>query len=101
MVSFPFVVSTVPLSISKLAVSPLSPTVNKVDKDVEEHPSHDGPLRDTTCDQSPAEHTTIDNNPLAMTIQLILYPSNSPAFKYISLQFRDKDVAQDHVRALS
>ena len=43
----------------------------------------------------------IDNNLLAMTIQPVLYSPNSPAFKSICLQFRDKDVLWDHVKGLA
>ena len=35
-----------------------------------------------------------------MTIQPIFYPPNSPAFKSIFLQFRDKDVEWNHVEGL-
>ena len=33
-------------------------------------------------------------------ITAIFYPPNSPAFKSISLQFRDKDVMQDDIKSL-
>lgn len=49
------------------------------DKDAEEHRFQHRPLRDTT--QLPPGHRAIDNNPLTTSIQPILHPSNSPAFK--------------------
>ena len=42
-----------------------------------------------------------DHNPLAVTISSILYPSNSPSFKSIIPQFRDKDVVWDHIKGLA
>jgi len=56
------------------------------------HSSHDWP---------PSGHRVINHNPLAVTIQPILYPMSSPAFKSISLQFRDKEVMWDHVKGLA
>jgi len=43
----------------------------------------------------------IDHNLLAVTIQPILYASNSPPFKSISLELRDKNVVGDHVKGLA
>jgi len=36
-----------------------------------------------------------------VTIQPILYPPDSLAFKSLALQFRDKDVLWDHVKVFS
>ena len=64
----------------------------------------DRPLGNTTHHQSLPGHGAIDHNPhnpLAVSIQLTLYPLNSPAFKSISLQFRDKEAVQDRVKGLA
>jgi len=58
------------------------------------------PLGDTTCEQPPFGHRAIDHSPLAATIQPIPYPPNSPPFKPIFLQFREKDRTWDHVNSL-
>ena len=97
------IVSAVPLSLvssANLLRLPLSATVCITDKDVEEHQSQDGPLWDAARGQLPPGHRAIDNNPLAVTIQPILSPPNSPAFKSVSLQFRDKDVVRGLVKGL-
>ena len=60
-----------------------------------------GSMRDITCDSPPLVHRTTGNNPVAATIWPILYPLNSPAFKSLSLQFRDKDVVQVYVKSLA
>ena len=83
--------------ISKLAEAALEPTIY-VDKDVEEHWSQDKSLGDTTHDQSPLGHGAIDHDLLAVTIQSMLCLPNSQDFKFICLQFRDKDEVQDHVK---
>lgn len=57
-------------------------------------------LEDTTHDQ-PLLGCRATDNPLATKIQPTHYPPNSPAFKTIYLQFRDKDVVQDHVKSLA
>jgi len=57
-------------------------------------------LEDTTHDQ-PLLGCRATDNPLATKIQPTHYPPNSPAFKTIYLQFRDKDVVQDHVKGLT
>jgi len=75
--------------------------VYATDKDAKQYRSQDGPLEDTTHDQSPPGYTDIDNNPLAMTIQSILYLLKSPVFKSIPLQFRDRDVVRDHIKGLA
>ena len=87
MVSPLSIVSTAQFSLVSSA-SLLNPNVDVIDKGVEEHWSQDGPLGD----HPPPEHRDIENNHLAMTIQPILYPHSSPAFKSISLQFSNKDV---------
>ena len=43
----------------------------------------------------------IDHNPLAATFQPIPYPSNTPSFKHVSLQFREKNVVGNNVRDLA
>ena len=87
--------------ISKLAEGTLNPTVFTVDKDVEEFQSQEGLWHDTTLDQPPPGHRAIDNNPLDMTIQSVLYLQNNPFTKSVSLQFRDKDVVYNHVNGLA
>jgi len=67
------------------------------DKDVEAHQSQDGSLRKTTHHQSPG-HRTIKPSTLAVTLQPTLYPSESPSFKPVCLQLRDKIVLQNHVK---
>jgi len=44
---------------------------------------------------------SVDNNPPVTANQPIIYPPNSPAFKSVSLQLRDKDVMWDHLRGLA
>ena len=85
MVSLPSVVSTAPLSLVLSADLLRVHTAYVIDKDAEEHQSQDGPLGDTTRHQPAPRYRAIDNSPLAMTIQPIPYPPNSPAFKSISL----------------
>ena len=70
-------------------------------KMLEQHWSQDGPLWHNTHHWPPLGHKATDNNSLAANIQPILYPSNSPAFEPTSLQFRDKNVVQDHVKSLA
>jgi len=83
-------------AISKLAAGTLNPTIYVLDKYVEEHLSQDRPLGDTICHQPPPACRAIDNSSLAVTIQPTLCPPNSPSFQSIFLQFKDKDVVQDH-----
>lgn len=79
-------VSTAPLIIiSKLAWGTLDPTIYVIDKDVEKQWSQDGLLGDITQEWPPTGHRAVDNNPLATTIQSILYPPSSPVFKSVSL----------------
>ncbi|KAK4812272.1 LOW QUALITY PROTEIN: hypothetical protein QYF61_012947, partial [Mycteria americana] len=73
--------------ICRLAEGALDLAVNVIDENIEQHWSQYGPLRDTT---------SVDCYPLDATIQPIPYPLNSPPIKSISLQFREKDVVQDH-----
>mgnify|MGYP001854162635 CR=1 FL=1 len=77
--------------VCKLAEGALDPITYVIDKDVKEYQFQDGPLGDTTGDQPSPGHRAIDNNPLAGTTQQIPHLPNSPPFKPISLQFRDKD----------
>ena len=72
-----------------------------IDKEVEEHQFQNGLLGDTDCDWPSPGHIAIDNNSLATVIQPILYPLNSPLFKSISFQFRDKDLLWDHITGLA
>jgi len=87
--------------ISKPAESTLNSIVCAIDKDIEEHQSQDGPLGDTTYDWPPPGQRAIHNNPLATNINQILYPPNRPAFKSISLQFRNKDLVWDHNKGIA
>jgi len=61
-------------------------------------------LKSTSSRQTPEGHHSslhppgcraTDHNPLAVTIQTTLYPPNSPAFKPISLQFRDMNQCRE------
>ena len=87
--------------ISKLAKGALDPTAYVVDKDVEQQQSQVRSLGDTTYDWFLLGHRSIDHNLLAVTIQPTLCPLNSPAFKSVFLQFRDKNVMQEHVKGLA
>ncbi|KAK4815067.1 hypothetical protein QYF61_015351 [Mycteria americana] len=60
-----------------------------------------GPLRDTTHYCFPLGHRAIDCKSLDVAIQPILYPSNSPSIKPISLQFNSKNVVGDHIKDLT
>lgn len=72
--SFCFVSCTIQLGvICKFTESALNPITFVIDKDVEEHWSQDRPHGDTTCDQPPPEHRTIDHSPLSVKIQLFIY----------------------------
>jgi len=85
----------------KLAEGALSPTVCVVDEDVEVYWSQDRPQRDTTHGSPPPGHGAFDPNPLAATIQPVLYTPNSPPFEPTPLQFRDKSVGWDHIKGLA
>lgn len=86
------------LSSGLLSMSSLSAVINKI---AGISVLQDRPLGDTTHDWSPPGHRAVAHSPLAATIQPVLYPLNRPAFKSITLQFRDKDVVQDHVNRLA
>ncbi|KAJ7401137.1 WD repeat domain 27 [Pitangus sulphuratus] len=87
--------------ISKLAEGALNPTDNPnnipIDKDIREHQSQDGTLRDTTHHWPLPRHRAIDHNSVAVPIQLIRYPVINPPFKPIYLQVGDKDAMWDCV----
>ncbi|KAK4828488.1 hypothetical protein QYF61_026759 [Mycteria americana] len=83
--------------IGKLAEGALNPTVHVADKDVKERQSQYRSLRNTTRHWSPRGHQVVDRNSLSVTIQPIPYPLSGPSIKFISLQFRDKDVMLDGV----
>jgi len=87
--------------ITKLAAVALNPIIYVTDKDVKLYQSQDRPHRKTTCHWPPSGHRAIDHNPLFVTFQSIPNLPNSLPFKSISLQFKDKDVAGDHVRGLA
>ena len=74
--------------------------INVIDKDVKEYWTPDRHLADTAPYQPPPGHRFSDHILLAATFQPISYPPNSPPFKYISLQIRDKDVAGEHFRQM-
>ena len=86
--------------ICRLAEGALHPTVYIIDEDIKQYQSQYGPLRDTTCHQSPSGLWAVNNYPLDVTIQTIPHPPNSPSIRSISLQFRKKDVVADHVKGL-
>ena len=85
----------------KLAESALDPIIYVLDKDVKEHWSQDKHLGVTAHYQPPLGHKVIDYSPLAVTFQPILYPPNSPPFKFVSLQFRDKGEVGDRIKDLA
>ncbi|KAK4828525.1 hypothetical protein QYF61_026947 [Mycteria americana] len=87
--------------VSKLVEGALDPTVYVIDEDIKQYWSQYGPLRDTTCHQYPSEHGAVDHYPLDATIQSIPHPLNSPSIRFISLQFREKDVVGDLVKGLT
>jgi len=70
-----------------------------IDKVAEEYRSQDEALRDTTHEGPAPGHRAIDHNALAVAMQPIIYPLNSPPFKSTSLQFRDKNVVGDRILA--
>lgn len=92
MTFFYCVISTAPLRLMSSANSlrihsiPLSKPVIKMLKGT------GSSLEVTTHIWPPLGHRSIDHNSLPVTIQPILYPPNTPSFKYMSLKFRDKDV---------
>ncbi|KAK4811013.1 LOW QUALITY PROTEIN: hypothetical protein QYF61_015717 [Mycteria americana] len=73
--------------ICRLAEGALDLAVYVTDENIEQHWSQYGPLRDTT---------PVDFHPLDFTIQPIPYPLNGPPIKFVSLQFRVKDVVGDY-----
>ena len=87
LLSLPSILSTAPLSL----VSAANPTPLPLIKMLKDHWSQDGCLGNTTHDWPPLGHRAIDTNPPAVTIQPILYPTNSTPFKSSSLQFKDND----------
>lgn len=102
MASFPSTVSTAPPQlniIQKLAECALNPTIQ--DKDVKEHLSQDGPLRNTTHDQPQSGHTAIDNNSLTGSIQPITYPRNIHPSDPHGSNFTDQVVVWDHIKGLA
>jgi len=87
--SLPSFVSTAPL-IWNLDEGALNPTDHH--KDAEEHWTQVKLLGSITHHWLQPGQRAIDYKPLAMTVQPIIVTPNSLAFKYFSLQFRDKDV---------
>lgn len=71
--------------VSKLSEDALDLSDYVIDKHVKEHRFQDRPLEGTTCNQPPPGHRAVECNSLVATLQLILYPLNSPAFKSVSL----------------
>ena len=87
--------------ICKLAKGTLNPIIYVIDKNFKEYLSQDSPLGDIAHYWSLPGYRAIDYNPLVVTTQPIPYPPNSPPFKPICLQFRDKDVVWYHVKSLA
>jgi len=85
----------------KFAEGALDPIIYVIDKDIKGYQSQDGLLGHTTHHQPPPGHRAIDHNLLDVTIQPIPCPLNSPPFKPISLQFREKDMVWNHVKGLA
>ena len=85
----------------QLAEGALDLLINVTDKIVKEYQSQDGPLGDTICHQPAPGHRAVDSNPLAATIQPILYLLDGPAFKFVALQVRDMDFVWGHVKILT
>lgn len=100
--SLPSAMSIAPLNLSSSAslLRVYLILAHITDKDVEAHQSQDRSLRKTTHHQSPG-HRTIKPSTLAVTLQPTLYPSESPSFKPVCLQLRDKIVLQNHVKGLT
>lgn len=78
-----------------------NPSAYVTDKNAKEYWSQDGPLGITTQHWSLPRHRSVDHNPLAGTLQSIVYPLNSPPFKAVFLHFRGKDLVWDHVKGLT
>ena len=72
-----------------------------IDENIKQHWSQYSLLRDTTCHQSPFGHRAIDYYPLDVTIQPIPYPMNKSKIKFLSPQFREKDVVRNHVEGFT
>jgi len=87
--------------IHKLAEGALDAIVCVTDEDVEEHWPQDRPRWDTACDCPPSWHRTTDHNPLAVSSQPVPNQSNSPSFRSVPPQFREKDVVRDHVKGFA
>jgi len=87
--------------ICRLAEGALDPAVCVTDEDFKQYWSQYRPQRDTTCHQSSSEHQAVDHYPLAVTIQPIPHPLDSPPIKSMSLQFGEKDVVGDCVKGLT
>ena len=86
-------------AISKLAVGALDPTVLLIKMLDSTGPRMDTPGGHHSSLTSPLRRA-FDHNPLAVTIQPILYLLNSPVFKSLFLQCRDTVVVWDDVRGL-
>lgn len=87
-------------AICRLVEGAPSPTIYVIGKDVKVYWTQDGLLGDTICEWPLPEHKATDNS-LATTIQSILFPLDSLAFKSIFLQLWDKGVVQDFVKSLA
>ena len=70
--------------IFRLDKSAPNPTVYVFDKDIKQED------RDTAYHWPPARHRAVYHSSLSASIQPIIYPINSTAFKFIPLQFEDR-----------
>jgi len=84
--------------IFKLAKGELSPTVHVTNKDVKQPRSQYQSQRNVTCHLFPLGHRAIDCNSSSVTIQS---NPNVPSIKFMSLQFRDKNVMWDSVKCFA
>lgn len=77
------------------------PRLPVIDKDVNQHQSQDGPMKDTTCNQPPCGYQAIGHKSLVGAIQSTLNLPNGPSFKSKLFQYRNKNVVWVHVKGLT
>ena len=85
----------------KLAEGALNLILDVINKDFEEYQSQNRLLEDTAHHQLHLDIEPLTTTPLSAAFQPFPYLLDSPPFKSISLQFRDKDVLGDHVKGLA
>lgn len=85
--------------ICKFAEAALDPTLYVIDENVKHYQSQQRIMWDTTHHWAPSGHWVLDHYHLDVTFQPILHLPNSSRIKNTSLQFREKDVLEDHVKS--